>query len=91
LKATTKSRMARAELQLVGEKALHQTVDPHLLAYCPSMDLLALGSSDQQVLIYRLNGQRVYGTAQKGNLVRVERIEWKPNGMFAKIPLLADT
>jgi anaphase-promoting complex subunit 4 len=83
--------MARAELQLVGEKALHQTVDPHLLAYCPSMDLLALGSSDQQVLIYRLNGQRVYGTAQKGNLVRVERIEWKPNGMFAKIPLLADT
>lgn len=74
--------MARSEVQVIGEKALHQAVDPNLLAYCPSMDLLALGSSDQQVLIYRLNGQRVYGAAQKGTPAHVERIEWKPNGKY---------
>lgn len=68
-------------LELLGEKTLHQTVNPKLLVYCPSMDLIALGSTDQQVLIYRLNGQRVYGAAQKVNTLRVEKINWKPNGI----------
>lgn len=45
------------------------------------MDLVALGSTDQQVLIYRLNGQRVYGTTQKSGTLQVECIHWKPNGM----------
>lgn len=67
-------------LELLGEKSLHQTVNPELLVYCPSMDLIALASTDQQVLIYRLNGQRVYGAAQKGNTLRIEKISWKPNG-----------
>jgi anaphase-promoting complex subunit 4 len=67
-------------LELLGEKTLHQTIDPALIAYCPSMDLVALGSTDQQVLIYRLNGQRVYGAAQKINTLQVQQISWKPNG-----------
>lgn len=70
-------------LELLSEKALHQTADPRLIAYCPSMDLLALGCTDQQVLIYRLNGQRVYGASQKGSTLRVESISWKPNGILA--------
>jgi anaphase-promoting complex subunit 4 len=70
------------QLELLGEKGLHQAANPRLLAYCPSMDLLALGSADQQVLIYRLNGQRVYGATQKGSALKVERISWKPNGAF---------
>ncbi|CAD6442860.1 c06f7089-702f-465a-9a30-5ce32c70bb1d [Sclerotinia trifoliorum] len=72
-------------LELLGEKTLHQMVNPELLAYCPSMDLIALGSTDQQVLIYRLNGQRVYGAAQKFNTLRVEKISWKPNGQLLAI------
>ncbi|KAF7930951.1 hypothetical protein BELL_0049g00140 [Botrytis elliptica] len=72
-------------LELLGEKTLHQTVNPKLLVYCPSMDLIALGSTDQQVLIYRLNGQRVYGAAQKVNTLRVEKINWKPNGQLLAI------
>lgn len=70
-----------ASLELLGEKKnLHQTVDAGLLEYCPSMDLVALGSTDQQVLIYRVNGQRVYGASQKAGALRVEGIRWKPNG-----------
>jgi anaphase-promoting complex subunit 4 len=72
----------QASLELLGEKKiLHQTVDPRLLVYCPSMDLVALGSTDQQVLVYRLNGQRVYGASQKAGSLRVEGIRWKPNGI----------
>ncbi|KAM3077296.1 hypothetical protein ACMFMG_006647 [Clarireedia jacksonii] len=72
-------------LELLGEKTLHQTIDPALIAYCPSMDLIALGSTDQQVLIYRLNGQRVYGAAQKINTLQVQQISWKPNGQLLAI------
>jgi anaphase-promoting complex subunit 4 len=68
-------------LETLSEKALHQPADPNLIAYCPSMDLIALTTTDQQVLIYRLNGQRVYGAAQKTGLLKVESIRWKPNGL----------
>ena len=67
-------------LEVLCEKSLHQAADPRLIAYCPSMDLVALGSTDHQVLIYRLNGQRVYGATQKSSALSVEGIRWKPNG-----------
>jgi anaphase-promoting complex subunit 4 len=69
-----------SNLQILSEKALHQPADPDLITYCPSMDLVALVTTDQQVFIYRLNGQRVYGATQKAGKLRVERIRWKPNG-----------
>jgi anaphase-promoting complex subunit 4 len=67
-------------LQTVGEKALHQPAHPDLITYCPSMDLIALVTTDQQVFIYRLNGQRVYGATQKTGNLRAESLRWKPNG-----------
>lgn len=76
----------RFSLELLSEKTLPQAADSQLLAYCPSMDLVALGSTDQQVLIYRLNGQRVYGATQKAGTLKVETIRWKPNGMHAQPP-----
>ena len=76
-------------LSLMSEKTLHHAADPHLLAYCPSMELLALGSQDQQVLIYRLNGQKVYGATQKGTALTVDRISWKPNGIARSAVLMS--
>jgi hypothetical protein len=75
---------AQVGLKLIGEKTLHHGANPLLLAYCPSMELLALGSSDQQVSLYRLNGQRIYSVAQKGTPLTVDRISWKPNGKPSK-------
>lgn len=69
-----------SNLQILSEKALHQAADADLITYCPSMDLVALVTTDQQVFIYRLNGQRVYGATQKAGKLRVESIGWKPNG-----------
>ncbi|KAG4426231.1 hypothetical protein IFR04_000697 [Cadophora malorum] len=74
-----------SEFQVLSEKALHHAADPGLIAYCPSMDLLALATTDQQVFIYRLNGQRVYGAVQKSDKLRVESIRWKPNGQLLAI------
>jgi anaphase-promoting complex subunit 4 len=72
-----------AVLELLSEKTLHQKIDPRLVAYNPSMDLLALGGTDQQVLIYRLNGQRVHGSSPKDDGLGVGGFCWKPNGMPA--------
>jgi anaphase-promoting complex subunit 4 len=69
------------KLEVLSEKTLHSTASPDLVAYSPSMDLVAFGTTDQQVLIYRLNGQRVYGAAQKTSGLNVESIAWKPNGL----------
>jgi anaphase-promoting complex subunit 4 len=68
-------------LETLSEKALQHPADPNLISYCPSMDLIALTTTDQQVLIYRLNGQRVYGAAQKAGQLKVQSIRWKPNGL----------
>jgi anaphase-promoting complex subunit 4 len=83
----------QVELKLIGEKTLHHGANSLLLAYCPSMELLAVGSSDQQVSLYRLNGQRVYSVAQRGTSLTVDRISWKPNGKPLKCfdELLTDT
>lgn len=67
-------------LKILSEKALHHAAELSLVTYCPSMDLIALATRDQQVFIYRVNGQRVYGASQKADNVRVESLRWKPNG-----------
>ncbi|RDL40755.1 WD40 repeat-like protein [Venustampulla echinocandica] len=72
-------------LEALSEKTLAHAADSRLITYCPSMDLVALGTADQQVLVYRLNGQRVYGTTQKPGASRVENIKWKPNGQLLAI------
>lgn len=72
-------------LKILVEKTLHQPIDPSLIAYCPSMDLVALGGADQQVLVYRLNGQRVYGASQKSGGVKVQKICWKPSGIYQSV------
>ncbi|CZT51391.1 related to cyclosome/APC subunit Cut20/Apc4 [Rhynchosporium secalis] len=71
--------------QILSEKTLHHAADPRLITYCPSMDLLALVTTDQQVFIYRMNGQRVYGAIQKADKLGVESIRWKPNGQLLAI------
>lgn len=74
------------ELEVISEKALPQTTKSGLISYCPTMDLVALGSVDEQVLLYRLNGQRVYGAAQRGSSLKIEGMQWKPNGNLPSQP-----
>ena len=73
-------------LKLLTEQSLHQTIIPGLVSYCPSMDLIALGTIDNQVQIFRLNGQEVYKSNQRKSDIKVQSLAWKPNGMFSPSP-----
>ena len=64
----------------LAEKLVQPAVSPQHLAYCPTMDLIALGSIDEHVHVYRLNGQKVFGIANKHSTRKLRQIKWKPNG-----------
>ena len=68
------------ELGLLAENVVHQPVKSDLIAYCPTLDLLALATQDERLYVYRLNGQRVVGAGTKTHAAQVQRIRWKPNG-----------
>ncbi|EFR04173.1 hypothetical protein MGYG_07180 [Nannizzia gypsea CBS 118893] len=76
-----------ATLNSVAEKDLTARCKPRTIAYCPNMDLVAVVTEDEQVNVYRLNGQRVFGGAyglgeedgEKG-IVRAVGLKWKENG-----------
>ena len=74
-----------AILELVGSKTLHNPANASLLAYCPSMELVAVGTQDKHVFIFRINGQRVYGAGQKQKytVLDAQKLAWKPNGEHA--------
>jgi len=75
------ARRRSLKLELVSEQNLSQAIIPGLVSYCPSMDLIALGTIDNQVQIYRLNGQEVYKSNQKNNTIKIQSLAWKPSGL----------
>ena len=72
--------MAIRHLTMLAEKVVQPAINPKHLAYCPTMDLIAFATVDDQVHVHRLNGQRVFGVSGKQSLGEVKSIEWKPNG-----------
>ena len=86
----------------MAEKVLSVTCKPQTLAYCPTMDLVALASEDEQVHVYRLNGQRVFGgvygngsggggsggRGEFGAGVEVKMVRWKASGRWFFLVLL---
>ena len=84
-------------LSLVAEKSLPAKCKTHMVAYCPTMDLIALVSTaDEELSVYRLNGQRVFGGSFGGdpyylldesdgdgedrNVGKICGMKWKNNG-----------
>lgn len=80
----------RPELQLppVGEKLLPAKCKPGTLTYCPTMDLIALVTEDDELHAFRLNGQKVLGGSFKGDPYldeddgrgEIRALMWKDNG-----------
>ncbi len=67
-------------LNMLAEKIVLSAINAEHLAYCPSMDLIALATIDEQVHVHRLNGQRVFGVANKQSEAKIKGVQWKPNG-----------
>ena len=64
----------------LAEKVVQPAVNPEHLAYCPTMDLIALATTDEQIHVYRLNGQKIFDVQKRPGFGKVNRIKWKPNG-----------
>ncbi|KAI2791078.1 hypothetical protein POX_c03933 [Penicillium oxalicum] len=81
------------QLAPVGEKTLPAKCKASTLAYCPSMDLIALATDDDELRVYRLNGQRVFGGSFKGDPYlgedeadgEVRAVVWKGNGRLLAV------
>ena len=69
-----------SSMNMLGEKVLPQPIIPEHLSYCPTMDLVALVTIDDQTHVYRLNGQKVFTVQKKKPSAKVVRLAWKPNG-----------
>lgn len=63
-----------------AEKVLLHPVHPHLIAYCPTMDLIAIVTNEENLDVYRINGQRAFGLKRKNEDVTVDTIQWEFNG-----------
>ncbi|KAJ5774954.1 hypothetical protein N7457_009850 [Penicillium paradoxum] len=55
------------QLTPVGEKSLPAKCKARAMAYCPTMDLIALATEDEELRVFRLNGQRVFGGSFGGD------------------------
>ncbi|KAJ5764981.1 hypothetical protein N7520_004540 [Penicillium odoratum] len=81
------------QLTPVGEKSLPAKCKPNTLAYCPTMDLIALATEDEELRVFRLNGQRVFGGSFGGDPYlgedeedgEVRAVAWKGNGRLLAV------
>ncbi|KAJ6031834.1 hypothetical protein N7540_002566 [Penicillium herquei] len=81
------------QLASVGEKSLPAKCKPSTLAFCPTMDLIALATEDEELRVFRLNGQRVFGGSFGGDPYlgedeedgEVRAVAWKENGRLLAV------
>jgi len=57
-----------------------QPVHLNLARCCPTMDLVAVLTNDEQLDVYRFNGQRAFGLQRRNSESRVSSVCWKYNG-----------
>ena len=67
-------------LNMLAEKIVQPAIRSEHVTYCPTMDLIALATTDEQVHIHRLNGQKVFGVSNRQSAVKISGLRWKPNG-----------
>ncbi|KAG2420972.1 hypothetical protein HFD88_000587 [Aspergillus terreus] len=95
------SSSLRHEPQLtpVGEKSLPAKCKPGSLTYCPTMDLIAVVTKDDELCVFRLNGQKVFGGSFKGDPYldeddgggEIRGLTWKNNGHLLAVACADNT
>ncbi|KAL9128189.1 MAG: hypothetical protein Q9217_003089 [Psora testacea] len=71
--------------ELLAEKVMQSAINSEHLAYCPTMDLIVLGTMDECIHLYRLNGQEVFAIPKPRDEGKIRHIRWKPNGITTSI------
>ncbi|KAF2715427.1 hypothetical protein K504DRAFT_457593 [Pleomassaria siparia CBS 279.74] len=70
----------RTRLLQQAEKILLHPIHPHLISYCPTMDLIAIVTDEENLDVYRINGQRAFGLKRKNSDASIDCICWEFNG-----------
>ncbi|KAL4976957.1 anaphase-promoting complex, cyclosome, subunit 4-domain-containing protein [Aspergillus desertorum] len=81
------------QLTPVGEKSLPAKCKADMITYCPSMDLIAVVTEDEELRVFRLNGQKVFGGSYKGDPYldeddgsgEIRAVRWKNDGHFLAV------
>ncbi len=68
--------------KLYAEKVLAQPVLPCLLTLCPTMNLIAVATSEKQLEVFRHNGQRALAMKRPAGNAIINRIDWFPDGTY---------
>ncbi|KAE8350137.1 anaphase-promoting complex component Cut20/Apc4 [Aspergillus coremiiformis] len=87
------------QLTPVGEKSLPAKCKANTLKYCPTMDLISLVTEDDELRVFRLNGQRVFGGSFKGDPYldddggggEIRKLMWKNNGHLLAVACADNT
>ncbi|KAF1837407.1 hypothetical protein BDW02DRAFT_543989 [Decorospora gaudefroyi] len=77
---TTPDRTHERQLLQQTEKILLHPIHPHLISYCPTMDLIAVVTDEENLDVYRINGQRAFGLKRKSEDTSVDALQWEFNG-----------
>ncbi|CBX94211.1 predicted protein [Plenodomus lingam JN3] len=80
MKMTTTDEPKQRQLLQQAEKILLHPIHPHLVTYCPTMDLIALVTDEENLDVYRINGQRAFGLKRKSEELSVYALQWEFNG-----------
>ncbi|RAL05167.1 putative anaphase-promoting complex component Cut20/Apc4 [Aspergillus ibericus CBS 121593] len=87
------------QLTPVGEKSLPARCKASTLTYCPTMDLIALVTEDDELRVFRLNGQKVLGGSFKGDPYldeddgggEIRGLQWKNTGHLLAVACADNT
>ena len=73
--------------RMIHQKMLPPPARPGLAAWSPQLDLFAVVTSSDNVLLFRMNGQRVWGVAHRlGEDVHGTVLRWRPDGRAQSAP-----
>ncbi|KAF1811483.1 hypothetical protein P152DRAFT_515037 [Eremomyces bilateralis CBS 781.70] len=77
--------MGEPVLLLQAEKTLARQLRANLVSCCPTMDLVAVVTQDEQLEVYRFNGQKAFGLHRRNPDTTVQSICWKFNGQYIAV------
>ncbi|KAA8900335.1 anaphase-promoting complex, cyclosome, subunit 4-domain-containing protein [Sphaerosporella brunnea] len=79
--ASDGTRRRPAGFRILYQKTLPFAACRGIGAWSPQLDLIAHVTQNDNVLLYRMNGQRVWGIAHKtGDDIKVQTLQWRPDG-----------
>ncbi|KAI1345917.1 anaphase-promoting complex, cyclosome, subunit 4-domain-containing protein [Xylaria sp. FL0043] len=73
------------ELSLVDQSRLEPRVHGGIVAYNPTIELLAGAAGPTTLQIWRANNQVVAKNSQRGERASVQAVRWKPDGQFLAV------